>query len=213
MTPLKGFKFVTTLVLVFKKIENEDKKKFDSFYSSSKAEIVINKIDIDDVFQSIYTTVITNMQKSLWKGSGLIMDSVIDHIICIWKYSPLAGSSYIKLPKELDHQTKGLINIENIYDNESFKWSKIRYLIPADRNPARITKADKEFPKKLDFKDIKFPVKIRAITKSKNIILSALVFLVMKIKKNVQYINQKNVVKKSINRRRRKETICSYHKC
>ena len=44
---------MTTLVLVFKKIENEDKKKFDSFYSSSKAEIVINKIDIDDVFQSI----------------------------------------------------------------------------------------------------------------------------------------------------------------
>ena len=56
---------MTTLVLVFKKIENEDKKKFDSFYSSSKAEIVINKIDIDDVFQSIYTTIITNMQKSL----------------------------------------------------------------------------------------------------------------------------------------------------
>ena len=35
----------------------------------------------------------------------------------------------------------------------------------ADRNPARITKADKEFVKKLDFKDIKFLVKIRDIHK------------------------------------------------
>ena len=41
----------------------------------------------------------------------------------------------------------------------------IRYLNPADRNPARITKANKEFTKKLDFKNIKFPVKIRDIHK------------------------------------------------
>ena len=38
-------------------------------------------------------------------------------------------------------------------------------LNPADRTPARITKADKEFAKKLDFKDIKFPVKLRDIHK------------------------------------------------
>ena len=47
---------MTTLVLVFKKIESEDKTKYDNFYSSSKAEIIINESDIDDVFQSIYTT-------------------------------------------------------------------------------------------------------------------------------------------------------------
>ena len=33
------------------------------------------------------------------------------------------------------------------------------YLNPEDRNPARITKADKKFSKKLDFKDIKFLIK------------------------------------------------------
>ena len=55
---LKGFKFVTTLVLVLKKIENEHKKKNDNFYSNSKAEILINKNDIDYVFKSVYTTII-----------------------------------------------------------------------------------------------------------------------------------------------------------
>ena len=29
----------------------------------------------------------------------------------------------------------------------------------ADYNPRRVTKADKDFKKRLDFKDIKFPVK------------------------------------------------------
>ena len=78
---LKGFKFVITLVLVFQKIENQDKTNYDNFYSSSKAEIVINESDIDDMFKSIYTTIITSIQKSLGKGSGWIIDPVIDHTL------------------------------------------------------------------------------------------------------------------------------------
>ena len=52
-TQLKGFKFVATLVLVFKKIESEDKTMYDPFYSNSKAELIISESDINDLFQSI----------------------------------------------------------------------------------------------------------------------------------------------------------------
>ena len=55
---------MTTSVLVFEKIESQDKTKCDNFYSSSKAEVIINESDIDDVFQSIYTTITSNIQKS-----------------------------------------------------------------------------------------------------------------------------------------------------
>ena len=54
LSKLRGFKFVT-LVLVYKKIENEAKTKYGNFYSSSKTEIITNESDIDDVFQSIHT--------------------------------------------------------------------------------------------------------------------------------------------------------------
>ena len=37
LTQLKGFKFVATLLLVFKKIESEDKTKYDNVYSSFKS--------------------------------------------------------------------------------------------------------------------------------------------------------------------------------
>ena len=94
---------MTTLVLVFKKIESEEETKYGNFYSSSKAEVITNKNDIDDVFQSIHTTIIRNIQKSLGKCWGCIIDLVIDRITNISKYSPLAGSSYIKLPKKLHH--------------------------------------------------------------------------------------------------------------
>ena len=66
----------------------------------------------------------------------------------------MSGSSYIKLPKELDQPKEGLINVQNINDNEYFKWSLVRYLHSVDYNPARIRKIDKDFAKEKDFKDI-----------------------------------------------------------
>ena len=120
----------------------EDKTNFDNFCSSSKADVIINESDIDDVFQSVYATIITNTKKSLGKVSGWIIDSVIDHTNSISKYNSLAVSSYIKLPKELDHPRKGLNNIQNIVDNECFKLCIVKHL-----NYKRITKADKEFAK------------------------------------------------------------------
>ena len=50
---------------MLKKIESEDKTKYDTFYSNAKGEIVINESDIDDVFQSIHITVISVIKKSL----------------------------------------------------------------------------------------------------------------------------------------------------
>ena len=91
-------------------------------------------IHIDDVFESIYNTIIWNIQKFLGKGPGWMIDSAID----------------------ID---------ENIDDKECFKWCLVRYLHPADHDPRRITKADKDFAKKLDFKYVNFLVKVRDIYK------------------------------------------------
>ena len=109
LTELRGFKFVATLVLVFKKIESDNKAKYDTFCSNSKAEVIINKNGIN-----LYYSYIKNIQTILRNRLGWIIDSVIEHNINISKYSPLSGSSYIKLPKELDHPRKGLINIQKI---------------------------------------------------------------------------------------------------
>ena len=53
LTQLKGFKFATALVLVFKMIDREDKTKYDTIYLHSKGRKIINESDIDDVFKSI----------------------------------------------------------------------------------------------------------------------------------------------------------------
>ena len=136
------------------------------------------------------------MQKSLGKGSGWIIDSVIDHNIIISKYNPSAGSSYIKLLKELDHRRKRLINMENTDNNECFKWRLVRYLNPTDHCPERIIKGGKDFAKKLYFKDIKFPVKVRDVHKiEKKNSIGVSVFGYENKEKRSIYVS-KNVVKK-----------------
>ena len=140
MTQLEGFKFVTTLFLVFKMIESDDKTKYDTFHLHSKAKKKIDESDIDNVLKSIYTTIISNMQAFLGKGGGWIIDSVVNHNINISKYNTLAGSRYIKLPRELDNARKGLINIQNIDDNECFLWCLVRYLHTTNCNQQELQK-------------------------------------------------------------------------
>ena len=86
-----------------------------------------------------------------------------------------------------------MINIQNIDGNECFKWSIVKYLNHADRNPARITKADKEFTQKLDFKNIKFPVKIRDIHKieKKNNSIGISIFGYENKEKHTIYVSKK----------------------
>ena len=111
------------------------------------------------MLESIYSSIILNRVKSLGRGSVWIIDSVIGYSnINILKYNPLAGSSCIKLPKELDHPRKGLIIIQNIDDDddddddECCKWRLVRYLHPEDHIAGRIRKAYKDFSKNLILK-------------------------------------------------------------
>ena len=102
----------------------------------------------------------------LGKGSGSINESVIDYNIITSNYNPL-----YQITKIIRLSKKSLINTQNIDDYECFKWYFVRFLHSADCKFARITKPDKDLAKTLDFKDIKFPVKIRDIYNIEKIIL------------------------------------------
>ena len=68
-TKLRGFKFVTTSVIEFKKYKVMMQQNI-FFNYNLKAEtiinesgIIINESHIDDVFESMYTTIISNIRK------------------------------------------------------------------------------------------------------------------------------------------------------
>ena len=62
LTDLKGFIFVTTLILEFQKNSRYNETKYSTFYLPSKSEKNINETDVDDVFESIYSATILNIQ-------------------------------------------------------------------------------------------------------------------------------------------------------
>ena len=72
---------------MFKETESKDKTKFDNFYLSLEAEVVINQSALIMCFNRLFY--ISNIRKSLEKGSDWITDSVIDHTNSISKYNPL----------------------------------------------------------------------------------------------------------------------------
>ena len=120
---------------------------------------------------------------------GWIIDSVVDHIINISKYNPLTGTSYFKLPKKLDHPGKGLVNIQSFDDNQYFKWYLIRYLHRADYH-ASLERLAECLKGNSIWKIQNFQSKLKIFTKLKNPVISALAFLVMKTRKNIQSMRQ-----------------------
>lgn len=78
------------------------------------------------------------------------------------KYSPLCGSSYIKLPKSIENK-KAVINVEN-QDPYCFAWAVTSALYPANGHTSD-TSSYPHFSTVLNLTGMSFPVKLRDISK------------------------------------------------
>ena len=120
LSELRGFKFVATLAIEFKKQKVIMQQDIVPLGLAQRQRQLLKKV-ILMVFESIHIKIISNIQQLLGTASSWVTDSVFNHTINIWKYNPLDGSSYITLPKELDHPKNGLINIQVTGNNECLK--------------------------------------------------------------------------------------------
>ena len=152
----RGFKYVLLATITLKRWNN-----------------AINRYDIETIYINFEAVTVTNQRFNLIKsyeklqntldiwtgqGSGWIVDKIKGLYINISNYDPLAGSSYITLPPELNNPMKGLINIEN-KDTECFKWCHTRFINPTNSHSERINKQDKKIASTLDYRGINFPMK------------------------------------------------------
>ena len=163
LNEMKGLKFNETLKIKFEK-QNGDELIEENAYLNAEKQTVTNEAEIEELLQITQQQILNKIQKWISKGSGWTIKSVDGHFINVVKYTPLRGSSYIPLPKELQNPAKGIINIKN-NDNECFRWCHIRYLLPQDKNPQRIKKCDKKYVEKLDYSGINFPVSVKQYNK------------------------------------------------
>ena len=143
-----------------------------SVYFNPTTKPVINfKYDPDKSFQEV----LYRIDNWINEGSGWVIQSVDVEYVNISVYSPLSGSTFIKLSCTLIDSMKGLINSKN-NDSKCFLWCHIIHLNPLKTHPERIAKADKKMANDLDYEDVEFPVSKKyfsKIEKKNNIFINA----------------------------------------
>ena len=163
LTERRGFKFNTTLKVRLSK-STEDGVIYREPYFNAGPFTVTNSDQISESIDNAIERILELIARWLPEGSGWRFELVLSHNINIVSYFPLRGTSYIELPKELRHPSKTLVNLKN-EDNRCFLWCHNRYLNPLKVHPERITKADRESVKRLDYTGVTFPVTIKDIDK------------------------------------------------
>ena len=118
---IKGFKYQITVKILLKKYKLNEEIEFAPVYFNSIAKLVIsNKFKLRKSLQEI----LYRIDAWINNGPGWIIESIESQYINVSTYKPLLGSSYIKLPTELDHPRKGLISIRN-KDQKYFLWCHV----------------------------------------------------------------------------------------
>ena len=151
---MKGFKYQITLQVLLSRVKSRNLIEYSTVYLNSLTKTVIGeKYFLNECFNEI----IFRLENWISHGSGWNVDNILSQYLNISSYKPLRGSTYCKLPKELSHPVKGLINIQNDA-NKCFLWCHVRHLNCKSKNLFRITKKDKEISKSLNYDGIEFPV-------------------------------------------------------
>ena len=131
----RGFKYNLVTIVTLKRWNNAiNRYDIETVHIKTKAITVTNqRFNLNSAYEEL------KHRLDIWVGlgSGWIIDKIEDINIDIANYDPLAGSSYITLPPELNSSTKGLINLKN-KDNECFKWCHIRFINPQNKDADRI---------------------------------------------------------------------------
>ena len=173
----KGFKYQITLKVMLKNYKPNGEIEFRPVYFNSTTKTVINhKFSLENTFQEI----LYRIDNWINEGPGWIVELIRPQYINVSTYRLLSGSSYIKLPVELNSPKKGLSNIKNI-DQKCFLWCHVRHNNPVKIHPERITEEDKKLVNSLNYDGIEFPVREKDFSKIETKTIFALTCFVMKM--------------------------------
>jgi len=149
------------LLVRFSVNRNEEVEHMEHYFNKMKP-IVINQHNIDtlnNVFNKFIDDVRGEIEAWSEKGSGWVVDEILEAIINVARYNPLRGGSYMPLPEKLKNK-KAIINIQN-RDNQCLRWA-IRAALFTPRGDIR---RPSSYPTNdgLNFEGIDFPTPVSQI--------------------------------------------------
>ena len=165
---MKSVKIQLSLLVRFYMIRDEKEEQMTHYFNRMQP-IILNQHNVD-IIKPILNQFIDEVKGEIeaWseRGSGWIMDKILDAYINVVRYQPMRGGSYMPLPKKLQNK-KAIINVQN-RDNECLRWAIRAALFPASRG-AKVTRTS-SYPTEdgLNFTGIDFPTPVNQIGRIEN---------------------------------------------
>ena len=131
-------------------------------YFNSKTYINLESTDVKEILTKVLNSIFEKIAIYQRNGSGWYFKEIVHLEIHTVDFKPMRGSAYIGLPDWIMRK-KVIVNIRN-NDEKCFIWCVLRYLHPRDRNDFRLIDL-KKYENSLNTKGIKFPVKVKHISK------------------------------------------------
>ena len=130
---LKSVKIQFGLVVRFYIIRDETPQQMDHYFKWMQPAI-LNEHNID-ILNHLLNQFIDEVKGEIeaWseRGSGWILDKILEAFINVATYQPMRFGSYMPLPKKLQNK-KAIINVQN-RDNQCLRWALRAALFPPPR--------------------------------------------------------------------------------
>lgn len=138
-------------------------KQLSNSFDFQTSNFILSKADDLNIFMSTLCNLLAHKISTFEKkDSGWSLVKINNIELNINKFSPLRGTSFIELPKDIKDK-KAVVNVKNS-DNSCFKWALLSALYPVNKNSER-TSSYSIHSNKLKFEGVPFPVKLRDISK------------------------------------------------
>lgn len=119
--------------------------------------------NIAEIIERAYLKLLNEKDEYSGRGSGFTLESIDGLLLAVYKYSPMSGSSYIKLPVCIEWK-RGTINPQNA-DQKCFMYAILARHVTGS-TVCRIEGNNyKQHEDKYNFKDITFPTPLSDISK------------------------------------------------
>ena len=162
---LRSVKINFGLLVSFYINRNGEVERMEHYFNRMQP-IVMNEHNIDtlnNTLNQFVDEVRGEIEAWSQRGSGWVVDEILEAFINVAQYQPLNGGSYMPLPEKLKNK-KAVLNIEN-RDNMCLRWAIRAALFPAPSglNPKRTS----SYPTNdgLNFEGIDFPTPVSQIDK------------------------------------------------
>ena len=134
---LRSVKVQFGLLVSFYIDRNGEVQRMEHYFNRMRP-IVLNEHNMDTLnhmLNQFFDEVRGEIEAWSQRGSGWVVDEILEAIINVAHYQPLNGGSYMPLPEKLKNK-KAILNIQN-RDNQCLRWAIRAALFPPRRNMRR----------------------------------------------------------------------------